>query len=232
MTFEGGLLDPTTGVDSMSGAVTLETGTPIHGTASARFANSTGYLQESFPATADTQVSMRLRLVALPTGTPRIVLLSNGGTTIGNLTLSSAGRLRLRNVSTNVGAESAPLTVGLTYRIGLRQARGTGGNAILEAFLAPDGGAFGAPFARLTNGTWTTSADRIRFGATAGGAVNITVDDALIGGAGMPGPVASTGGIILAAAVPGSSYPVAVAAKWTPATRTEYRFSFVCTVPL
>ena len=84
----------------------------------------------------------------------------------------------------------------------------------------------------MSNGTWTTSADRIRFGATAGGAVNLTVDDVLIGSGSMPPPVASSGGIILAAAVPGSSYPVAVGATWTPTTRVEYRLSFVCTVPV
>jgi hypothetical protein len=206
MTFEGGLRDPSTGVDTVSGVVTLDTATPIHGTASARFANTTGYLQEAFPATADTFVTMRLRLMAFPSGSPRIVLLSNAGTTIGNLTLSSAGRLRLRNASTTIGAESAPLVVGDTYLIGLHQQAGTGGNAVLEAFLAPDGGTFAAPFARLATGAWTTSADRIRFGATNGTAVDLTVDDVLVGSGSMPAPVASSGAIVLAAAVPGSSY--------------------------
>ncbi len=215
----------------MSGAVTLEASTPIHGTASARFADTNGWLQKSFPATADAYLTMRVRVVALPNGTPRIVLFSNGGTTVGNLTLSSAGRLRLRNVSTTIGVESSPLAAGSTYLIGLRQARGTGGNAILEAFLAPDGGTFGAPFAQLTTGTWTTSADRVRFGGTSA-AVNLTIDDVLVADGSMPGPVASTGGVILAAAVPGSSYPVAVGAQWTPTTRVEYRLSFVCTVPI
>jgi hypothetical protein len=232
ITFEGGLLDPTSGVDSMTGAVALEAATPIHGTASARFANTTGYLQESFPATADAYVTMRVRVVALPTGTPRILQVMNSGTTVGNITLSSTGRLRLRNGSTAVGAESSPLLLGNTYVIGLRQSRGTGADATLEAFVAPDGGTFGAPFARLTTGAWTTSADRLRFGATNGTAVDLTVDDVLVGSGGMPAPVASTGGAVLAAAVPGSSYPTAVLAMAMPAARLEPWISFACPIPV
>jgi hypothetical protein len=206
MTFEGGLRDPSTGVDSVTGVVDLDTATPIHGTASARFADTTGYLQEAFPATADTFLSMRLRIVALPIGSPRIVFLSNAGVTVGNITLGSTGRLRLRNGSTTIGADSAALAVGSTYLIGLHQKSGTGANAVLEAFVAPDGETFGAPFARAANGAWTTAADRTRFGATNGTAVDLTVDDVLIGSGSMPAPVASTGAIVVAAAVPGSSY--------------------------
>jgi hypothetical protein len=228
VTFEGGLLDPTTGVDSQTGVVTLETSLPLHGTASARFANTTGYLQEGFPATADTWVSFRMRVNALPAAAPRIFLLMNGSTTVGNITLSSTGRLRLRNASTAVGLESAPLQAGSTYVIGLHQTRGAGGNAVLEAFVAPDGQPFAAPFARMTNGTWTSSADRLRFGATNGAAVNLTFDDVLVASGGQPAPIASSGSAILAAAVPGSSYATLARADGAPAGRIEYRFSFVC----
>jgi hypothetical protein len=228
ISFEGGLLDPTTGVDSQSGVVTLDTSLPIHGTASARFGNTTGYLQESFPATADTWVSFRMRLDALPAGAPRIFILTNAGITIGNVTLSSTGRLRLRNASTAIGVESAPLQAGATYVVGVHQTQGTGGNAILEAFVASDGQPFGAPFARLTSGAWTTSADRIRFGATNGTAVDLTFDDVLVASGGLPAPIASSSNAILAAAVPGSSYPTMVLASWSMATRVDYRFSFAC----
>jgi hypothetical protein len=226
------LLDPSTGVDSMTGAVTLDTASPIHGTASARFANTTGYLQESFPAVADAYLTMRVRLVALPTGSPRIVFFSNAGTTMGNLTLSSAGRLSLRNGSTVVGALSSAMVAGNTYLIGLHQTRGSGGDAIVEAFLAPDGGTFGAPFARLATGTWTTSADRIRLGATNGTAVNLTIDDVLVSSGGQPAQLAIAGTAILAAAVPGSSYPDAIQATWTGSSRVEYRFTFACPVAI
>jgi galactose oxidase-like protein/carboxypeptidase family protein/Kelch motif protein len=230
ITFEGGLLDPTTGVDSATGVVTLDTASPIHGTASARFANTTGYLQESFPATADTFLTMRMRLVALPVGSPRILFLSNAGTTVGNLTLSSAGRLRLRNASTNVGVESAAMVVGNTYLIGLHQSRGTGTDAVLEAFLAPDGGTFGAPFARMTNGTWTTAADRTRFGATNSTAVDLTIDDVLVGSGAMPNAVASSGAIVLAAAVPGSSYAFIPRDGATGTLAVDARYTFSCPV--
>ena len=156
---------------------------------------------------------MRLRVVAIPSGSPRIVFLSNAGTTVGNLQLLPTGRLRLRNGSTTVGADSTPMTVGSTYLIGIHQKRGTGANAILEAFLAPDGGTFGTAFARTTTGTWTTAADRLRLGATNGTAINLTVDDVLIGSGSMPTPVASSSTMILAAAVPGSSYAMTAPAS-------------------
>lgn len=203
---------------------------PIHGTASARFANTTGYLQESYPATADTFLTLRVRVVALPTGAPRIFMLSNAGVTTGNLTLSSTGRLRLRNGSTAVGAESMALQAGSTYRIGLHQTRGTGGNAVLEAWVVADGATFGTPFARLTTGTWTTSADRFRLGATNGTAVNLTVDDVLISSGSMPTPVAIAGSAILAAAAPGSSYPVAITASWFGVRRPAFGVQFVCPI--
>ena len=68
ITFEAGLLNPTTGVDSITGTVTLETASPIGGTSSARLANSTGYMQEGFTATDDLFVSFRIRLTSLPAG--------------------------------------------------------------------------------------------------------------------------------------------------------------------
>jgi hypothetical protein len=219
----------------MSGVVTLETSTPIHGTASARFANTTGYLQEGFTATDDAFVSLRLRVVALPSGSPRILFFSNAGTTIGNLLFTSTGRLRLRNGSTTIGADSAPLAVGSTYLIGLHQQRGTGANAIVEAFLAPDGGTFGAPFARTATGTWTTAADRLRLGATNGTAVDFTVDDVLIGSGSMPTPLASAGTAILASAVPGSSYPTTTttattATRWIEVTIPVLGIRFLCPI--
>ena len=53
--------------------------------------------------------------------------------------LQAAQRLRLRAGSTSIGAESAPLAAGQLYRIGEHQKAGSGGDAVLEAFLAaPD----------------------------------------------------------------------------------------------
>ena len=80
------------------------------------------------------------------------------------------------------------------YRIGFHQRRGTGSNGLLEAFLAPAGTAFSSPFASIATGTWTTSADRIRFGATAGGAVDATGDTIALDAGVMPAAVAMGSG--------------------------------------
>ncbi len=194
MTFENAsLTDPVTGADSITGALVRETASPILGAGSVRVPNlSSGYLQETFTAAADAYVAFDLRLAARPTGTVRIVFLSDQGTTVGNIQLLSTGSLRLRSGSTTVGSDSTPLVAGTVYRVGLHQRRGTGSNGLLEAFLAPSGTAFGSPFASLATGTWTTSADRLRLGATAGSAVDLTADDIALDGGAMPGPSTAT----------------------------------------
>jgi Calx-beta domain len=58
ITFEGGLLDATTGVDSISGVVNLETVAPLKETRSATIPNNaTGYLAERFTGTNDLYIS-------------------------------------------------------------------------------------------------------------------------------------------------------------------------------
>ncbi|MEQ1759430.1 MAG: DNRLRE domain-containing protein [Vicinamibacterales bacterium] len=198
ITFEQpSLTDLLTGVDKVVGTVKRETGAPLKGTASATIdtTSSSAYLEENFTPTDELYVSFYLRVNALRSGTPRIVLISNGGTTVGNLTLSSAGRLRLRRDSTNIGAESVALTPGFLYRVGLHQRRGTGSNAILEAFLAPEDAPFGAPFASTAVGTWTTQSSRLRFGNTSSGGVNLTVDDIRLAEGAMPGVVSSSNNV-------------------------------------
>jgi hypothetical protein len=179
ITFESGaLVNATNGVDSTTGSVTLETGVPLDGGYSARIANAgSSYLQEDFTAADDIYVSFALRLNALPSADMRIALFSNAGTTVGNLYLRTNGALRLRNASTTIGVDSAPLSVGTTYRVGFHQKRGSGGDAVLEAFLAANGAQFGPPFAAISSGSWTTRADRLRLGATASTAINAIFDD-------------------------------------------------------
>ncbi|MFL5800955.1 MAG: hypothetical protein ACJ8CR_04360 [Roseiflexaceae bacterium] len=188
ITFESGrLVDATNGVDSTSGSVTLETASPLKGSYSARVAGvADAYLQENFSATDDLYIALALRVNALPSADTRILLVSNNGTTIGNLVLRSNGALRLRNGTAPIGVDTAPLSVGATYRVGIHQKRGSGGNAMLEAYLAADGAAFGAPFAAISNGTWATAADRLRFGATVSVAIDATFDDLKLDAASMP----------------------------------------------
>ena len=174
-------------MDRIVGAVTLESIQPLGGRYAARIANAgSAYLQEDFSATDNLYVSFLLRLNALPTAEVRIALVSNAGTTVGNLYLRPNGALRLRNNTLTIGADTAPLAVGTLYRVGLRQSCGGGANAQLQAYLATGSAAFGAPFASLATGNWQTPADRLRIGATISTALDAVVDDIRIDTGAMP----------------------------------------------
>jgi hypothetical protein len=119
---------------------------------------------------------------------------------------------------------------GTTYRIGLHQKRGTGGNGVMEAFLAADGAAFGAPFASQVNGSWTTAMDRLRIGATNSTAVNVVLDDILLATGAMPGaPLASSSGtiMVLASVV---SRPVGIRAEADGLVPPSGNLIFVCPI--
>lgn len=184
----GSLTNPTTGADTVTGTVTIETAQPIKDTFSARIATGSSSLDEVFPAAPDLYLSAYLRLASLPSGDARIILVTNAGSTVGNIVLRSNGRLRLRVGSTTIGSESAPLAVGQTYRIGVHQRAGTGANALIEAFVASGDSGFAAPFAMATSGTWTSNADRVRIGPTTSTAVNAVFDDMRLDSAQMPEP--------------------------------------------
>ena len=179
-TFEAGTLtDPATGVTSTSGAgVSMETITPLKGQFSGHVNAGNSWLQDTFAGKDDIYASFYLRLNALPTGAVRIVMFSDGGTTVGNFNLTTAGALTLRNGTTNIGSNSALLTVGQIYRVALHQKKGTGNNAVLEGFLAVGDAAFGVPFASTSTGTWTTQADTLKIGGTiASPAPDLTADN-------------------------------------------------------
>jgi hypothetical protein len=189
ITFESGTLtNATTGADAITGTVTIESAQPVIGTFSARIADGSSSFDELFPAANDLYLSVYLRLSALPASDARIILVTNSGANVGNIVLRTTGQLRLRADSTTVGSDSAALAVGETYRIGLRQRAGTGDTAVLEAFLASGDLLFGAPFASTTTGTWTSNADRVRFGPTTAVAINGVFDDARLDTSEMPGP--------------------------------------------
>ena len=172
-------------MDGINGTVTLLTAGAIKGVYSALIPNTSAYLQETFTDADDIYVAFSIRLDALPSGDSRIAFLSNDGTTVGNLLLRPSGVLQLRNASTAIGPSSAALQVGTSYRIGLHQKRGSGANAILEAYLAIGDTAFGAPFASGQTQTFTSAADRLRFGATTG-ALNAALDDIKLDTAALP----------------------------------------------
>jgi hypothetical protein len=226
ITFEGGSLTaPITGADRISGTVTLLTSSPLKQTYSARISAGNSYLEESFGATTDLYLSLYVRLNALPTADVRLVQITNGGTTVGNMLVRASGRLRLRVDATTIGVESAPLVVGQLYRVGVRQKQGPGG--ILQGFLASNDDAFGAPFAATTTGTWTTAADRLRFGATTSTAVDVIVDDIRLDANAMPPP--SSGGNPAAPAAPTGLAATAITSTridltWTDNASNETAF--------
>ena len=80
------------------------------------------------------------------------------------------------------------LSVGTLYRVGIHQKKGSGGNAVLEAYLATGGNAFGTPFASRATQTFTTPATQFRLGATTSTAADIVVDDIRLDTAVMPAP--------------------------------------------
>jgi hypothetical protein len=190
ITFENGsLTDPTSGVDNIAGGVVLDGASLIKGVYAANIPNvGSAYLNENFTGVDDLYVSFYLKVNSLPSGDARLALISNVGTTVGNLVLRTTGALRLRNGSTTIGLDSAPLTVGSVYRVGLHQRRGTGANGQLDAYLAVGDSAYGTAFASLTTGTWTTQADRFRFGATTSTILNANFDDIRLDSGAMPGP--------------------------------------------
>ncbi len=190
ITFDPTLTDAVHGADRTSGTITRDTTTPLGGGGSARITNTTAYVEESFTATDDLYGSFLVRLTATPTNNAQLLLITNGGTTQGNLVLLTTRRLRLRIGSTTL-ADSPVLTVGTTYIVGFHQKRGTGSNGIIEAWLAPAGSALGSPFARRTTGTWKTAADRVRLGATDSIRVSVLLDNVLLDRASMPTAPAS-----------------------------------------
>jgi hypothetical protein len=190
ITFENGSLTHlVTGADSVSGTMVLETSNPLKGSYSVRMApnSASPYLEENFTAANNFYLSFYIKLDAYPTSDVRLVMISNAGTTVGNIQLRPSGRIRMRNGSTTIGAESAVLAIGQLYRIGIQQTNGNGSNAVLRAYLSPNDDAFGSPFAQSTTGTWTTAANRLRLGATTAGTFNLVLDDIRLDTSAMPG---------------------------------------------
>lgn len=193
ITFENNsLTDPVTGADGVATPVALDGTTPLKGAYSARVSNtSTGNLYENFTAVDELYISFYIKLTSIGGSSARIAQISNSGTTVGNLVLSSSGTLQLRNNSTSIGSVSSALTVGTLYRVGLHQKKGTGANAVLEAFLATGDTVFGSPFASGTTQTFTSQANKFIFGATNSTVVNAAFDDIRLDSASIPPP--STG---------------------------------------
>ncbi len=167
ITFEdSSLTHPISGADNVIGTVVLDAASSMKGVYSADIPNiAAAYLQEDFIGGGDVYVSFYMKVKALPSDDVRLALLMDSGKNVGNLVLTKSGALRLRNDKEVIGADTAPLTVGALYHVSLHQKQGTGGDAILEAYLTEGDAPFGVPFASTTTGSWTSQATRLRLGS-------------------------------------------------------------------
>jgi PKD repeat protein len=185
---DGSLTNPSSGADAVQGSVSLNSATPLKQVYSANVTAGSSFVDESFTAASDFYLSFYFRLNAIPTSDVRLVQITNAGTTTVKVQVKTTGRLRLVAGSTTIGETSNSLTVGQVYRLGIHQKAGTGANAVAEAFLAVGDQEFGTPFATSANGTWKTSADRVRVGATTSTPVNVVLDDLRLDSGSMPPP--------------------------------------------
>jgi hypothetical protein len=186
ITFESGsLTDPSTGADAVLDSVSLNNSTPLKGAYSATINTTSGYLREDFSATDDVYVSVYVKFTSFPANA-RLVQISNGSTTVGTIFVTTSGTLQLKNGTTTIGTSAQILTAGTLYRIGLHQKKGTGSDALLEAYLATGDAAFTTPFASNATQSFSTQATRLSVGATNSNAVNATVDDIRIDTGAMP----------------------------------------------
>ena len=189
ITFEDGdIIDPTTGFDSKTGTITLETAFPIKGADSMTITTGSSYGQEDYTATDEIFISFYLKIAALPSGQVRLARIADQGTTVGALTLETTGKVTLRNFVTSLGASTAALTPGTVYRIAIHQKQGTGSNAVLEGFLATGDANFTTPFASSGTQTFTTRADSVQVGASTPTGGTLTFDDIRLDSETMPGP--------------------------------------------
>ena len=227
MGFEDSSVVGTDGAMRSFGSVSLDATTPIAGTQSARVSGAASYLDQPMTAVDATTVDFSLRLNAVPTNAVRVAVVSSKGTDVGNLMLTpQAGgvTLKLRNGSPQVGAVSQLLQIGQTYHVRLMQNRGSGGDAVLAAWVVPDGSALGAPFSQITTASFTGKADRVRLGSTTSSPTTPPVLDAdldtvrIVGGpapANLSLPPSSPTG--LSASMSGT----AVQLRWTDTSTNE-----------
>lgn len=117
-----------------------------------------------------------------------MIRITDGGTSVGAITLDTTGKITLRSSTTSLGASSTALTAGTVYRIGIHQKKGTGSNGVLEGFLATGDAAFAAPFATNSAQTFTTQADSVQIGSSTGTVATATFDDIRLDTGAMPGP--------------------------------------------
>jgi hypothetical protein len=197
ITLEAGLTDATNGFDSTQGTCALDTTSKIKGVNSMRCDAVGDFGREDVTASDSLFVSAYVNFVSLPgTTQTRILFIRNGTTALCGLRITSTGLVQLRDAAgTQIGASSGTaITTGNPFRIGLHYTKGTGANAVLEAFVASGDTAFSAAFASTSADTGTLQANRIEIGQGASGTVcDVYVDDVKIDDASMPGASVASG---------------------------------------
>jgi hypothetical protein len=188
ITFEAASLTGTSGFATTSGTVALETASPIKDANAVTINGGNSFGTQTFTASDEVFISLYVRLVSIPSGEIRMVRITDGGTSVGAITLESNGKITLRGGTTNLGASSSALVAGTVYRIGIHQKKGSGGNSVLEGFLATGDADFGAPFASNSAQSFATQADSVQVGASTSVVGNVTFDDIRIDTGAMPGP--------------------------------------------
>jgi hypothetical protein len=200
----GSLTDATDGFDSTEGTTpTLDTTSQIKGANSMRCQSVDDVGVEDFTAVDTVYVSGYIKMTTLPASAQiRLIFIYNTATALAQFRITSAGAPQLRDgANTQIGANGPTVSTGTIYRCGLRYTKGTGANAVLEAYIATGDADFGAAFASSSVEAATLQANKVRFGQVSAGTVcDLFVDDIRIDDAAMPGP--STGG-----APPPSSIP-------------------------
>jgi hypothetical protein len=214
VTFEDGtpsLVDPISGVTRNAGSLVVQdSATEIAGAFSARVPNiANAYLEQNVPGDSDELfTSFYMRLNIRPTVDNRIMQVMSGNTVVvANVWIRANGTLCLKygntwsggSVNTGCTPTAAPLQTGVTYRIAVRQLRGTGtANAAVEAWWAAVDPIAGEPaLTKFTSttvppsgaGYWTTQPTSVRLGATLGGTtLDAVFDDMRLDAAFLPGP--------------------------------------------
>jgi hypothetical protein len=196
LTFESGQLaardpDPAaTSPDRALGSLALETANPISGDYSLRVPNApNSYIDERVVPAGDFSLEFKLRLRGLPASDVRLAVTNAViPATLGNIIVRASGLVCLRNGNAWVGGvagtacTSTPLTVGTTYRLKLHQVQGTGGDGILQGFVAPAGDEFGAPFAKTTTTAISQKVDRFQLGSSTNVVLDAVFDDVTVDG--------------------------------------------------
>ncbi|MEQ1758998.1 MAG: fibronectin type III domain-containing protein, partial [Vicinamibacterales bacterium] len=218
MTFEGAALnDATTGADTVTGAVTFETAAPLKDAKSAKFSATSAYLTEDFTAATDVYLNFYFKFTAVPSSNARIAAIMNGNSYLGNLTLQTTRKLRLKLNSTTIGSDSAVLSVNTLYRVQLHVRQAAGAQTrLIEAFVATGEDAFTTPFASGTN-SFSGSPTRVRVGNTSGSVAAIVDDVRIDSGATTPTAAPSAPTALVGSALASN----AVQLNWTDTSTTE-----------